>query len=52
MGVSEIDVISELVDNVLKEVKVKSDSEYEMDKDLRDEVRGKVRQLCGRFGQQ
>jgi glycine hydroxymethyltransferase len=49
MGVNEIDDISELVNSVLKEVKVKSDSEYEIDKDLRDEVRGKVRQLCGRF---
>jgi glycine hydroxymethyltransferase len=49
MGDKEMDSISKLLDVVLKEVKVKSDSEYEMDKDVRDEVRGKVKQLCGRF---
>ncbi|MDT8303797.1 MAG: hypothetical protein RQ760_20105, partial [Sedimentisphaerales bacterium] len=49
MGEQEIDSISELIDVVLKKVKVKSDSEYEIDKSLRDDVRGKVKQLCGRF---
>ena len=32
-----------------KEVKIKSDTEYEIDEILRDEVRAKVQQLCGRF---
>jgi glycine hydroxymethyltransferase len=49
MGLAEIESISALVDVVLKEVKIKSDSEYEIDKSLRDEVRDKVKQLCGRF---
>jgi glycine hydroxymethyltransferase len=49
MGPAEMGSISALVDVVLKEVKVKSDSEYEIDKSLRDEVRNKVKQLCGRF---
>jgi len=49
MGGKEIDSISELIDVVLREVKVKSDSDYEIDKGLRDEVRDKVKQLCGRF---
>ncbi|MCP4614619.1 MAG: serine hydroxymethyltransferase [Planctomycetes bacterium] len=49
MGLAEMESISGLIDVVLKEVKVKSDSEYEIDKSLRDEVRGKVKQLCGRF---
>jgi len=49
MGLAEMESISGLIDVVLKEVKVKSDSEYEIDKSLRDEVRDKVKQLCGRF---
>ncbi len=49
MGPVEMGSISALIDVVLKEVKVKSDSEYEIDKSLRDEVRVKVKQLCGRF---
>jgi glycine hydroxymethyltransferase len=49
MGSAEMGSISALIDVVLKEVKVKSDSEYEIDKSLRDEVRDKVKQLCGRF---
>lgn len=49
MGLAEMGSISALIDLVLKEVKVKSDSEYEIDKSQRDEVRDKVKQLCGRF---
>ena len=49
MGTAEMESISALVDVVLKEVKVKSDGEYEIDKSLRDEVRDQVKQLCGRF---
>ncbi len=49
MGLAEMESISALVDVVLRGVKVKSDSEYEIDKSLRDEVRDKVKQLCGRF---
>jgi glycine hydroxymethyltransferase len=49
MGAEEMDSISELIDCVLKEVKVKSDREYEIDEGLKEEVRDKVKQLCGRF---
>lgn len=49
MGTAEMESISALVDVVLRGAKVKSDSEYEIDKSLRDEVRDKVKQLCGRF---
>jgi glycine hydroxymethyltransferase len=49
MGEQEIDTISELIDVVLREVKVKSDSEYEIDKGLRDKTNDKVKRLCGRF---
>ena len=49
MGLAEIKSISVLIDIVLKDVRVKSDSDYEIDKSLRDEVRDKVKQLCGRF---
>ncbi|MBW7991098.1 MAG: serine hydroxymethyltransferase [Planctomycetes bacterium] len=49
MGSAEMGSISALIDAVLKEVKVKSDSEYEIDKSLRDETKDKVKQLCGRF---
>jgi glycine hydroxymethyltransferase len=49
MGTAEMESISALVDVVLRGVKVKSDSEYEIDKSLREEVRDKVKQLCGEF---
>ncbi len=49
MGRAEMESISALIDIVLKEVIVESHSEYEIDKSLRDEVRDKVKQLCGRF---
>jgi glycine/serine hydroxymethyltransferase len=49
MGGKEMDIIPELIDVVLKEVQVKSDSEYEIDEGLRDDIRDKVKELCGRF---
>jgi glycine hydroxymethyltransferase len=49
MGAAEMEGISALIDLVLKEVKVKSESEYEIDESLRNEVRNKVKQLCIRF---
>jgi glycine hydroxymethyltransferase len=49
MGAKEMDNISELIDCVLKEVTVKSDSEYEIDTGVRDDVRNKVKQLCNKF---
>lgn len=49
MGSAEMDSISALIDVVLKEVKVISSSEYEIDESLRDELKNKVKQLCSRF---
>ncbi|MFZ2147977.1 MAG: serine hydroxymethyltransferase [Sedimentisphaerales bacterium] len=49
MGGKEMDRASELIDAVLKKVKIISDREYEIDESLRNEVRDKVKQLCGKF---
>jgi glycine hydroxymethyltransferase len=49
MGGKEMDTICGLIDVVLGEIKVKSESDYEIDANLRDEIRDKVKQLCGRF---
>ncbi len=49
MGHKEMDSISELIDGVLKKVEEKSNNEYELDKDLKEEVRDKVKRLCSRF---
>jgi glycine hydroxymethyltransferase len=49
MGDKEMDRASELVDAVLRKVKIISDREYEIDESLRNEVRDKVKGLCSRF---
>jgi len=49
MGGKEMDRISELIDVVLRKVKIISDREYEINESLRNEIRDKVRQLCGKF---
>jgi len=49
MGTAEMDKISELIDAVLRKVKIINDREYEIDESLRNEVRDKVKQLCGKF---
>ena len=49
MGDKEMDRISELIDAVLRKVKIISDREYEINESLRNEIRDKVRQLCGKF---
>ncbi len=49
MGAAEMHSISELVDVVLKGVRVITNSEYRIDESLRSEIRNKVKQLCGRF---
>ncbi len=49
MGGEEMDKASELIDAVLRKVKIISDREYEMDESLRNDIRDKVKQLCGRF---
>ena len=49
MGDNEMDRISELINTVLRKVKIISDREYEIDESLRNDIRDKVKQLCGRF---
>jgi len=49
MGSAEMQSISELIDAVLKGVRVVTNSEYRIDESLSSEIRNKVRQLCGRF---
>jgi glycine hydroxymethyltransferase len=49
MGAAEMDSISALIDAVLKPVRVTASGEYEINESLRNEVRDKVKQLCGKF---
>jgi len=49
MGAAEMHSISELIDSVLKGVRVVTNSEYRIDESLSSEIRNKVKQLCGRF---
>ena len=49
MGAAEMHSISELIDAVLKRVRVVTNSEYRIDESLSSEIRNKVKQLCGRF---
>jgi len=49
MGAAEMHSISELIDAVLKGVRVVTNNEYRIDESLSSEIRNKVRQLCGRF---
>ncbi|MCK4753324.1 MAG: serine hydroxymethyltransferase [Planctomycetes bacterium] len=49
MGVEQMDEITSLVDAVLKEVQVVSETEYELDESFCDEIRGRVKKLCSRF---
>ena len=49
MGAAEMHSISELIDAVLKGVRVVTNSEYRIDESISSEIRSKVRQLCGRF---
>ncbi len=49
MGAAEMHSISELIDAALRGVKVVTNSEYRIDESLSNEIRNKVKQLCGRF---
>ena len=49
MGAAQMRSISELIDAVLKGVKIETNSQYNIDESLRSEIRDKVSQLCGRF---
>jgi glycine hydroxymethyltransferase len=49
MGAEEMDKVAEMIDATLKEVKIVSESEYEMSKSFRQEMQSKVKDLCIRF---
>lgn len=49
MGESEMNEISALIDLALKEVKVISRGEYELDESLSKGIKDKVKQLCNKF---
>jgi len=49
MGDAEMHSISELIDAVLKGVRVVTNSEYRIDESLSSEIRNKVRELCRKF---
>ncbi len=49
MGAEEMDIASDLIDAVLRKVKIISDREYEIDESLRNDITGIVKQLCRRF---
>lgn len=49
MGTKEMGDISALMDAVFEKVRIISDSEYKVGESFRDEMREKVKELCGRF---
>jgi glycine hydroxymethyltransferase len=49
MGAEEMEAIAQLIDIVLREVKIISETEYEIEDTFRDEIRGKVESLCAGF---
>ena len=49
MGNEEVDSITNLIDTALRKTKVLSESKYELDDSVKDELKDKVKQICGRF---
>lgn len=49
MGTEEMTKISAMIDEVLRKVKITSESEYEIDKSFSKESRERVKKLCRRF---
>jgi len=49
MGPEQMDTIAGFVDTVLRQVKIISDKEYQLDASLREESKDKVGQLCHKF---
>ena len=49
MGAAQMHTISDLIDAVLKGVRVETNNEYHIDESLSSEIRDKVKQLCSRF---
>ena len=49
MATEQMDEIAGMIDSVLRQVKVTSDTEYKIDDSFRDQTRDHVKDLCGRF---
>ncbi|KPJ65819.1 MAG: hypothetical protein AMJ43_09935 [Coxiella sp. DG_40] len=49
MGTTEMDSVSALIDKVLRAVEIISDTQYKMNKSVKNKTRDKVKELCGRF---
>jgi len=49
MGKNEMDKISELIDAILKKVKIISETEYEIDESFKSKMRDQVKDLCAEF---
>ena len=49
MEPEQMDTIAALIDPALRQVKVVSDKEYQLDSSLRDQTKDKVRELCHKF---
>lgn len=49
MGAEQMHSISGMVDEVLKGVKIETNSQYRIDEPLRSEIRDRVKQLCSRY---
>ena len=49
MGTEEMDTISAFIDAILKNVKIVSDSQYHTEESFKNEIRGKVKDLCSKF---
>jgi glycine hydroxymethyltransferase len=49
MGAEQMDIVATLVDSTLRHVRITAGGQYEIDESLRNEMGGKVRQLCCGF---
>ena len=49
MGAEELGLISAVIDEILKEVKITSDTEYKIEESFKEQTRSKVKSLCSRF---
>jgi glycine/serine hydroxymethyltransferase len=49
MGAAEMDSISKLMDTVLREVEIRSGSEYNIKESFVKQTTGQVKDLCSRF---
>jgi len=49
MATEQMDEIAGMIDSVLRQVKIASDTEYKIDDSFRNQTRAHVKDLCGRF---